>query len=111
LSISGNPYVLSEARLIARQMIPVRAFENQIFIAYANHTGRDSRFSYAGLSHIAAPDGRTLAKASATQEGLIFTYVIPGDYARSLAANPSLSDLRQPSRPAKAARGKYLTVK
>jgi predicted amidohydrolase len=62
-----------EARLIARQMIPVRAFENQIFSAYANHTGRDSRFSYAGLSHIAAPDGRTLAQASATQEGLFFT--------------------------------------
>jgi predicted amidohydrolase len=75
-------------------MIPVRAFENRIFIAYANHTGRDERFAYAGLSHIAAPDGGTLAKASATQTGLIFADIRPQDYEASRASNPYLSDLR-----------------
>ena len=39
------------ANLIAEQMIPVRAFENQVFVAYTNLTGRDDLFTYAGLSH------------------------------------------------------------
>ena len=40
------------AAFISERMIPVRAFENQIFVAYANHTGHDDRFTYAGLSHV-----------------------------------------------------------
>ena len=32
---------------IAEKMIPVRAFENQIFIAYANNVGSDGEFDYA----------------------------------------------------------------
>jgi predicted amidohydrolase len=33
-----------QAGLIARKMVPVRAFENQLFIAYANHCGADDLF-------------------------------------------------------------------
>jgi predicted amidohydrolase len=83
-----------EAAFIAGQMIPVRAFENRIFVVYANHSGRDERFAYAGLSHITAPDGGTLAKASATQTGLILANIRPQDYEASRASNPYLSDLR-----------------
>ena len=84
-----------EAEMIAERMIPVRAFENQIFVAYANHTGRDDRFAYAGLSHVAAPDGGTLAKASATEAGLIIAELQPENYAASRAANAYLRDLRR----------------
>jgi 5-aminopentanamidase len=85
-----------QAAFIALQMIPVRAFENQIFVAYANHCGGDARFAYAGLSHIAAPDGNTLAKASVAEAGIILADIRPQDYAASRAANPYLRDLRPP---------------
>jgi predicted amidohydrolase len=81
------------AELIARQMIAVRAFENQIFVAYIDHCGSDGRFVYAGLSTIAAPDGTLLAQAG-TAEALLFADIDPAAYAESMAANTYLADLR-----------------
>jgi predicted amidohydrolase len=81
------------AELIARRMIAVRAFENQIFVAYVDHCGSDGRFAYAGLSTIAAPDGRLLAQAG-TAEAMLFADVDPASFAESIAANTHLADLR-----------------
>lgn len=81
------------AQLIARKMIPVRAFENQIFVAYVDHCGADGRFAYAGLSTIAAPDGTMLAEAGVA-EATIFADIEPGAYAESYTANTYLADLR-----------------
>ncbi|MGE0502595.1 MAG: carbon-nitrogen hydrolase family protein [Rhizobiaceae bacterium] len=81
------------AALIAQKMIPVRAFENQVFLAYVDHCGADERFAYAGLSGIAAPDGALLAKAG-VREALLSAEIRPADYAVSAAANPYLADLR-----------------
>ena len=78
---------------IAGHMIQVRAFENQVFVAYINHCGEDDRFTYAGLSRIAAPDGRLLAEAPAEGETLLFAEIRPEDYAKSRAENTYLVDL------------------
>ena len=78
---------------IAGHMIQVRAFENQVFVAYINHCGADDRFSYAGLSRIAAPDGTLLAEAPAEGETLLFAEIRPEDYAVSRAENTYLVDL------------------
>jgi 5-aminopentanamidase len=83
-----------DAAFISEHIIRVRAFENQLFVAYANQTARDDLFTYAGLSHIAGPNGGTLAKASANESGVIFAEICPQDYAASRAANPYLSELR-----------------
>lgn len=82
------------AALIAQKMIPVRAFENQIFLAYVNHCGADERFAYAGLSGIAAPDGELIAKAGTQKEALLLAKIEPNDYLASAAANSYLADLR-----------------
>ncbi len=82
------------ALLIAQKMIPVRAFENQIFVAYVNHCGADERFAYAGLSGIAAPDGNLLAKAGAQKEALLLARIEPEAYRTSAAENTYLADLR-----------------
>jgi predicted amidohydrolase len=82
------------AEFIARKLVPVRAFENQVFVAYANHCGGDALFSYAGLSGIVAPDGTMLAEAPETGEALLFAELDPAAYAASIAANSYLSDLR-----------------
>lgn len=89
-ALPAGPY----SPMIAERVIPVRAFENQIFVAYADHCGRDPLFAYAGLSHVAAPDGSTLAIANATGEDLIVADVRPDDFARSRAENTYLRDMR-----------------
>jgi predicted amidohydrolase len=54
--------------VIARVIAPARAVENQVFIAYANHCGREAELDYCGLSCIVGPDGVDLARAGRGQE-------------------------------------------
>ena len=87
----------SSGTFIANHMIQVRAFENQVFVAYINHCGADDHFTYAGLSRIAAPDGKLLAEASAEGETLLFAEIRPDDYVKSRAENTYLVDLGRPN--------------
>lgn len=82
----------SSGTFIAEKMIPVRAFENQIFIAYVNNIGRDGDFDYAGSSVIVAPDGMPLASA-ALSEQLLTADIEPELYARSRSENTYLQDM------------------
>jgi predicted amidohydrolase len=83
----------SSDRFIADKMIPVRAFENQVFVAYVNHCGADDKFTYAGLSRISAPDGKLLAEGPAEGEALLFADIDPTAYAKSRMENNYLTDL------------------
>lgn len=67
---ADNPF---DTRLIPSMVVPTRALENQLFIAYANHSGPD----FAGLSTIADPYGRRLSTAAGTDQ-LILADVDPG---------------------------------
>nr|CAD6595792.1 hydrolase [Rhizobium sp. TCK] len=79
---------------IAEHMIRVRAFENQVFVAYINHCGADQIFAYAGLSRIAAPDGTLLAEAPADEEALFVAEIVSSAFDQSRAENTYLRDLR-----------------
>ena len=83
------------ARFIADHLVPVRAFENQLFIVYADHCGADPRFAYQGRSIIAAPDGRRLAAAGDTAPALIVADLDPAAYASSRAQNPYLAEVEE----------------
>jgi predicted amidohydrolase len=78
---------------IANHMIQVRAFENQIFVAYINHAGADGHFTFAGLSRIAAPDGSVITACDDDAEQLIFADVDPETFAASTSNNSYLKDL------------------
>jgi predicted amidohydrolase len=82
------------AAFIATRIIPVRAFENQVFVAYANHAGNDGAFAYAGLSGVAAPDGSDLVRAAETGSAVLVADIEPGAFAAARAANPYLTDRR-----------------
>lgn len=82
-----------EAAFIARKLVPVRAFENRVHVLYADHCGGDDRFSYAGLSVIAAPDGALLAQANATDEALLVAECVPGRYAALTKQTQSLAGI------------------
>lgn len=77
---------------VARHTIRARAFESQVFIAYADNADADEGFAYQGLSSIAAPDGAVLAQAGQAGDALIHADIIPANYAESRDVNPYLED-------------------
>lgn len=46
---------------VAQHLVPTRAYENQVFVAYANFCGQERGLAYNGLSCVAGPDGAVLA--------------------------------------------------
>jgi len=48
---------------VATQMIPTRAEENEIVVAYANYIGFEKGIAYFGHSTVAGPDGKVIASA------------------------------------------------
>lgn len=56
---------------VAFQMMPTRAFENGVWLMYANHAGEENGASYLGASCIVAPDGSDVARAGAEQTLII----------------------------------------
>ena len=55
---------------VAETMIPTRAYENGVFLAYANSAGTENGVTYLGASCIAAPNGTELARAGTAPEFL-----------------------------------------
>jgi 5-aminopentanamidase len=78
---------------VAESVVPVRAFENQLYVAYVNRTGTEGEFDFVGLSCLAGPDGTARARAGRGEE-LVVGDVDPALLAESRAANPYLSDRR-----------------
>lgn len=78
---------------VAETLVPVRAFENQVYVAYANRCGREGGLEYCGLSCVIAPDGAELARARLA-ETLLVADVDPAAYTASRDDNPYLSDRR-----------------
>jgi omega-amidase len=52
-------------------LIAARAIENQVFVAAANHVGKNSSDTFCGSSRIVDPFGITIASASEEREALI----------------------------------------
>lgn len=50
---------------VAQRMIPTRAYENGVYLAYANSAGVEDGMEFLGQSFIATPDGQELARAGA----------------------------------------------
>ena len=78
---------------IASRVIPVRAYESQVCVVYANHADADTRFEYQGMSCAYAPDGSALATAEAEGETLIYADIDTAAYQASSERNPYLTDL------------------
>ncbi|MFF8194427.1 carbon-nitrogen hydrolase family protein [Streptomyces bobili] len=80
-------------QFVAESMIPVRAFENQMYVAYVNRVGPEGEFEFVGLSTLAGPDGVARARAGREEE-LVFADADPAFVAVSREANPYLKDRR-----------------
>ncbi|MFJ3671657.1 carbon-nitrogen hydrolase family protein [Streptomyces sp. NPDC090106] len=80
-------------QFVAESMIPVRAFENQMYVAYVNRVGREGEFEFVGLSVLAGPDGVARARAGRAEQ-LVSADADPVLLAASREANPYLLDRR-----------------
>ena len=78
---------------VARLIVPARAAENQLFVAYANRTGREGDLTYLGLSCICDPDGNDLARAW-EDEGLLVADLDHVAMAATRSAQSYLHDRR-----------------
>ena len=80
---------------VAETLIPVRAWENQVYVAYVNRSGAEGDLAYVGRSSIAAPSGEVLAALAPDQPvGLVVAEVDTDVVERAQRANPYLDDLR-----------------
>jgi predicted amidohydrolase len=78
---------------VAETVVPVRAFENQLYVAYVNRCGPEGEFDFVGLSCLSGPDGITRARAG-RGEDLIIGDADPALLHASREANPYLRDRR-----------------
>lgn len=79
---------------VNEHLIRVRAWENTVFVAYANQAGVEGEFDYVGQSVIASPWGEHLAQAGATSGELITALVDPAVIAEARVSNTYLADVR-----------------
>jgi len=78
---------------VAKHVIPARAYENQLYVAYANHTGGADGLDYIGLSSICGPDGAVLAAAGQDEE-MIFAAADAAHLAKVRKADSLIADRR-----------------
>lgn len=79
---------------VATTMIPVRAWENQVYVAYANRIGTEGSTKYVGRSSIVGPDGCPLAEGGAGTCELLVATVDTATVAEAQRRNPYLADRR-----------------
>jgi 5-aminopentanamidase len=84
----------SQWSFVARKMIPTRAFENGVFLLYANHAGIEGNSEYLGESTIVAPNGRSLSTAGFGEE-VISAELDIGEVAEARNALPYLQAMRE----------------
>ncbi|MEU5313704.1 carbon-nitrogen hydrolase family protein [Streptomyces sp. NPDC021562] len=80
-------------QFVAESLVPVRAWESQMYVAYVNRVGSEGEFEFVGLSTLAGPDGIARARAGRGTE-LLLAEADPAFLAASREANPYLKDRR-----------------
>jgi 5-aminopentanamidase len=78
---------------VADTLVRARAWENQVYVAYANHDGVEGSTSYVGRSSIVGPDGSVIDRIE-SGTGLVWADVDPEKVLQGQRANPYLADLR-----------------
>jgi 5-aminopentanamidase len=76
---------------VARSMIPTRAYENGVYLAYANSAGTEHGMAFLGASVIANPDGTEAARAGQHPE-LLHALLDPARVTAAQTRLPYLVD-------------------
>ena len=84
----------SQWDVVAHKVIPTRAFENGMFVCYANQAGIENGLEYLGASCIVAPDGTEIQRAGSSSEFLRAT-LLKSQVAEAQQRLPYLQDMRR----------------
>lgn len=80
---------------LAEQLVRVRAWENQVYVAYVNRSGSEGDLRYVGRSSIVAPDGEVLDALGGTgEQGLVVATIDTELSHTARNRNPYLTDRR-----------------
>jgi predicted amidohydrolase len=79
--------------LVADVVVRTRAWENQVYVTYANRVGAEGSLTYVGRSSIVAPDGRVLDSMT-DGEGLLVETVDGAAVVTQQQRNPYLAGRR-----------------
>jgi 5-aminopentanamidase len=85
--------LMTPYELVADALVPARAYESQLFVAYANRCDVEQELTYCGRSCVVAPTGEVLARAGA-DPALITAEVTREALAASRLENTHLADRR-----------------
>ncbi|MFC4032038.1 carbon-nitrogen hydrolase family protein [Streptomyces polygonati] len=78
---------------VPHTLVPARAYENGLYIAYVNRCGPEGDFHFTGLSCLAGPDGVVRARAGGDGE-LLVADADPAALRAARAETPYLTDRR-----------------
>ncbi|WP_261623744.1 nitrilase-related carbon-nitrogen hydrolase [Nesterenkonia marinintestina] len=93
------PTALAGAPAVTGLLVPSRAAENLLSVAYANHVGEEAGLDFDGESLVAGPGGQVLVSAG-TRTGVFFAEVGPalhGPPVRERPEGPWYLEDRRPS--------------
>jgi len=85
--------VMQPFQHVSNQIVPSRAIESQLFIAYINRVGLERDYEYCGESRVMSPDGRELA-AAGNCPALLFADLPREALDAAHGANTYLADRR-----------------
>ncbi|MCQ4080126.1 carbon-nitrogen hydrolase family protein [Streptomyces sp. RB6PN25] len=86
--------LMSPYEFVAQTLVPARAYESQLYVAYSNRTGAEGEFHFTGLSCLAGPDGLVRARAGSGADEFVLADVDPALLAASREQLPYLRDRR-----------------
>jgi len=89
---TANPKGFSQ---VPDVLVPARAYENGVFVAYANYAGEDSGLKFGGGSVICGPDGGVLAVAG-KGDAMLMVDISGMDAYATDRLSTQLQDLRRP---------------
>lgn len=85
--------LMSPYEFVPAVLVPARAWENGLFLAYVNRHGPEGGFEFTGSSTLAAPDGTARVRAG-KGETLLIADVDPAELRAPFPANTYLADRR-----------------
>jgi predicted amidohydrolase len=85
--------LVEEYEFLTRTLIPTRAFENGLFVAYVNHAGSEPGCVFCGHSTFASPFAE-LQQVAGNHQDMLFVEVDQGMISKARARLPYLSDRR-----------------
>jgi len=78
---------------VAEHIVPSRAYESEIYVAYVNRCSSEGDLTYCGRTCLVGPDGRDILRAGVSEE-LLIADIDKNAIAEERESNPILKDLQ-----------------